>query len=60
MRGLASVKDSVHTLLELIRTNAELEDQEKPLKDISLNRLLLGNPGTGDSMLTGWNELPAP
>jgi hypothetical protein len=52
MRGLASVKDSVNTLLELIRTNAELEDQEKPLKDITLNRLLLGNPGTGDLMMS--------
>lgn len=38
----------VHSnLLGLIRTNAELEEQEKPLKDVCLNRVFLGNPGTG-------------
>jgi hypothetical protein len=47
MRGLASVKESVRTLLGLIRTNAELEDQEKPVREITLNRILTGNPGTG-------------
>jgi hypothetical protein len=34
-------------LLGLIRTNAELEEQERPLKDVCLNRVFLGNPGTG-------------
>eukprot|EP00884_Botryococcus_braunii_P010997 jgi/Botrbrau1/1989/Bobra.0052s0031.1 len=47
MEGLAEVKKSVQNLLGLIRTNAELEEQEKPLKNITLNRVFLGNPGTG-------------
>lgn len=49
MRGLKSVKASVNTLLQLIRTNAELEELEKPVQEVCLNRLFLGNPGTG-----GW------
>jgi hypothetical protein len=36
-------------LLGLIRTNAELEEQERPLKDVCLNRVFLGNRGTGQS-----------
>jgi hypothetical protein len=47
LRGLGAVKASVNTLLGLIKTNAELEEQEKPLKDVCLNRVFLGNPGTG-------------
>lgn len=46
-QGLSQVKRSVENLLGLIRTNAELEEQEKPLKTITLNRVFLGNPGTG-------------
>ena len=49
MRGLAAVKTSVNSLLEVIRTNAELEEQERPLKHVCLNRVFLGNPGTGES-----------
>ena len=47
LRGLQKVKDSVSTLLEVIKTNAELEEVEKPLKPVCLNRVFLGNPGTG-------------
>lgn len=49
MRGLARVKESVDTLLQLLATNAELEEQERPLKEVCLNRVFLGNPSTG-----GW------
>ena len=41
------MKESVDTLLGLISTNAELEDEERPVKDVCLNRVFLGNPGTG-------------
>ncbi|KAL6759018.1 P-loop containing nucleoside triphosphate hydrolase protein, partial [Haematococcus lacustris] len=45
--GLQSVKDSVANLLQLIATNVELEEAEKPVKEVALNRVFLGNPGTG-------------
>lgn len=45
--GLDSIKESVQQLLVLIETNAEREEKELPLQEISLNRLFLGSPGTG-------------
>lgn len=47
LRGLDKVKASVGTLLGLLRTNAELEELERPLKEVCLNRVFKGNPGTG-------------
>jgi replication-associated recombination protein RarA len=47
MYGLAAVKDNVANLLEIIKTNVELEDQEKPVQQMALNRCFLGPPGTG-------------
>eukprot|EP01034_Spumella_vulgaris_P047242 gene47242-biopygen3265 len=47
MEGLEEVKDSVRQLLELIVQNADREDAEKPIFEIALNRVFLGNPGTG-------------
>jgi hypothetical protein len=47
MQGLDKVKRSVDNLLGLISTNVELEEQEKPIKNVNLNRIFLGNPGTG-------------
>ncbi len=41
------MKSSVNSLLGLISTNVELEEQERPIKDVNLNRVFLGNPGTG-------------
>lgn len=53
MRGLESVKASVDSLLQLIKTNAVREDLEGPVLDICLNRVFLGNPGTG-GWVGGW------
>jgi hypothetical protein len=47
MEGLDRVKESVKSLLSLVVANAEREDNEKPLHDVVLNRVFLGNPGTG-------------
>ncbi|KAL9110261.1 MAG: hypothetical protein Q9227_005168 [Pyrenula ochraceoflavens] len=45
--GLQSVKESVETLLNRIEFNYQRELEEKPLVQLSLNRVLLGSPGTG-------------
>lgn len=47
MIGLEKVKQSIYNLFELVKTNCMLEEEEKPLRQIALNRLFLGNPGTG-------------
>ncbi len=47
MTGLKKVKESVRVMIELIKTNYEREIQEKPLIEMSLNRVFLGSPGTG-------------
>ena len=45
--GLAKIKESVDTLLQVLATNTEREEQELPLQEVALNRLFVGNPGTG-------------
>jgi hypothetical protein len=45
--GLKSVKDSVRILLDGIQFNYQRELEEKPLVQYSLNRCLIGSPGTG-------------
>ena len=37
MRGLASVKRNVEALLQLVQTNVELEEEEKPLQRVGLS-----------------------
>lgn len=45
--GWSAIKKSVNQLIEVVRTNYDREcDGLEPL-DLSLNKLLLGNPGTG-------------
>jgi Cdc6-like AAA superfamily ATPase len=45
--GLASVKQSVQSLLDGIQSNYQREIEEKPLVQYSLNRCFIGSPGTG-------------
>ncbi|KAK8177442.1 P-loop containing nucleoside triphosphate hydrolase protein [Phyllosticta citrichinensis] len=45
--GLGSVKDSVKALFDSIQYNYTRELDEEPLIDFSLNKVFLGNPGTG-------------
>ena len=47
MEGLAEVKQAIKELLQLVVLNADREDAEKPMLDVNLNRIFLGNPGTG-------------
>ena len=47
MEGLSAVKASVNGLLKLAESNAQREELELPLAEVSLNRIFLGNPGTG-------------
>jgi len=47
MEGLGAVKRQVRGLLKLAESNHEREELELPGAELSLNRVFLGNPGTG-------------
>lgn len=47
MIGLESVKQSVLSFMKMVKTNYERELKELKPQEVSLNRVLLGNPGTG-------------
>lgn len=47
MVGLRSVKDSLRALVHRLQVNYDRELAEKPVVECSLNRIFLGNPGTG-------------
>ena len=47
MRGLETVKRSIQQLLQIVETNVDLEEKEKAIRNVTLNRIFLGNPGTG-------------
>ncbi|KAE8452071.1 hypothetical protein EG329_002237 [Mollisiaceae sp. DMI_Dod_QoI] len=51
LTGLKTVKESILGLLELVKTNYQREMEEKPPLKVSLNRLFLGPPGTGKTMV---------
>jgi len=45
--GLETVKESIRGMYDRLETNYQRELQEKPLLQVSLNRVFLGSPGTG-------------
>lgn len=47
MIGLQSVKQAVKALMNRLQTNYERELKEQPLVECSLNKVFVGNPGTG-------------
>eukprot|EP00798_Chlamydomonas_sp_ICE-L_P020756 gene20756-27576_t len=47
MEGLQPVKDQVEQLIEMVARNWERELREERPLDVVLNRIFLGNPGTG-------------
>ena len=47
LEGLAPVKEQVEALISLVESNWGREQREEPVLDVVLNRIFLGNPGTG-------------
>lgn len=47
LTGLQTVKDSIKSLVSSIQANYQREINEEPLIEYTLNRVFLGNPGTG-------------
>jgi Holliday junction resolvasome RuvABC ATP-dependent DNA helicase subunit len=47
MEGLEEVKASVREMSNVIIKNAQREEEEMDLVDMCLNRVFIGNPGTG-------------
>jgi SpoVK/Ycf46/Vps4 family AAA+-type ATPase len=47
MTGLSEVKQTAKVLFDTLKTNYERELEEEPLIELSLNRVFVGNPGTG-------------
>lgn len=51
LTGLQAVKRSILNLFEVVKSNYQRELEEKPLLKLSLNRLFLGPPGTGKTVV---------
>jgi AAA+ superfamily predicted ATPase len=47
MVGLQPVKKHIQQLFMLVENNTKREERDKPIQEIVLNRIFLGNPGTG-------------
>jgi len=47
LTGLESVKQAVRSLIDTIQFNYQREIEEKQLVEFSLNKVFVGNPGTG-------------
>ena len=59
MRGLENVKKAIQQLLQLVKTNVELEEKERPIREVTLNRIFSWKSGywQNDSCKTLWTDL---
>jgi SpoVK/Ycf46/Vps4 family AAA+-type ATPase len=48
--GLNEIKQTMKTFIKLVEANEEAEEQEKKTQEILLNRVFVGNPGTGKTI----------
>ncbi|OQE43716.1 hypothetical protein PENCOP_c003G04699 [Penicillium coprophilum] len=51
MIGLEAVKKTVEAIIDTMRYNYQRELDEKPLVEYNLNKVFLGNPGTGKTSI---------
>lgn len=51
MEGLLPVKEQIDHLIKMGASNLKREEAERPLLEIILNRVFLGNPGTGKFLM---------
>jgi hypothetical protein len=47
MEGLKPVKEQINLLIDLGTSNLKREESERPLLEVMMNRVFVGNPGTG-------------
>ena len=47
-RKFSEPQAAVQRLLSIVRSNVEAEEQGLPISELTLNRVFLGNPGTGE------------
>ena len=50
MEGLKPVEEQIDLLIDLGTSNLKREEAEKPMLEVMLNRVFLGNPGTGKNI----------
>ena len=51
MEGMKPVKEQIELLIQLGTSNLSREEAEEPLLEVILNRVFLGNPGTGKNRI---------
>ncbi len=53
LHGLEEVKASIGAMLQLVAANYRREQRGQPVQHVAMNRILVGNPGTGKTTVAG-------